>query len=140
MAFLDLGDPKQARADGKLRTEVAVWLTTVTAEGQPQSTPVWFRWDGDTFLIYSQPDRPKVRNIASDPKVSLHLVGDADGEDAITFEGEAAVDPSVPPADQLPGYMVKYTRLVEGFGWTPASMAADYSVAIRVTPTRIRIL
>jgi PPOX class probable F420-dependent enzyme len=111
MGCLDLGDPKQARVDGKLRTEVAVWLTTVTSDGQPQSTPVWFRWDGDTFLIYSQPDRPKVRNIASDPKVSLHLVGDTDGEDAITFE-EAVVDPSA-PADQLAGYMVKYTRLVE---------------------------
>jgi hypothetical protein len=33
MAFLDLGDPKQARFDGKLRTEVALWLTTVTADG-----------------------------------------------------------------------------------------------------------
>src|SRR4029079_15077003 len=135
MAFLDLGDPKQARADGKLRTEVAVWLTTVTAECHPQSTPVWFRWDGDTFLIYSQPERPKVRNIAGNPKVSLHLVGDTDGEDVITLEGEAVVDPSALPADQLPGYMVKYTRLVEGFGWTPASMAADYSVAIPVPPT-----
>ncbi len=30
--------------------------------------------------------------------------------------------------------------LVEGFGWTPAGFAADYSVAIRVTPTRVRIL
>ena len=53
--------------------------------------------------VYSQPDRPKVRNIAGDPKVSLHLVGDTDGEDVITFEAEAVVDPSAPPADQLPG-------------------------------------
>ncbi|MEO8423410.1 MAG: TIGR03667 family PPOX class F420-dependent oxidoreductase [Actinomycetota bacterium] len=140
MAFLDLDDPRHVRADGKLRSEIAVWLTTVTPDGQPQTTPVWFRWDGDTFLIYSQPDRPKLRNIAQDPKVSLHLVGDREGEDAITFEGTAVVDPSVPRADRLDGYMEKYTALVERFGWTPSSMAADYSVAIRVTPTRVRIL
>lgn len=140
MPFLDLDDPKYARADEKLRSEIAVWLSTVTADGQPQSTPVWFRWDGDTFLIYSQPDRPKLRNIAVDPKVSLHLVGDIEGEDAITFEGTAVVDPSAPPADRLDGYMEKYAYLVERFGWTPSDMAGDYSVAIRVTPSRVRIL
>jgi PPOX class probable F420-dependent enzyme len=140
MPLLDLDDPKHARADEKLREEIAVWLTTVTSDGQPQSTPVWFRWDGDTFLIYSQPNRPKLRNIAADPKVSLHLVGDTEGEDIITFEGTAALDPSAPPADQLGGYMEKYAYLVERFGWTQSDMARDYSVAIRVTPTRVRIV
>jgi PPOX class probable F420-dependent enzyme len=77
---LDADNPKHARADDKLRHEIAAWLTTVTTDGQPQSTPIWFHWDGSTFLIYSQPDRPKLRNIAGNPKVSLHLVGDPDGE------------------------------------------------------------
>jgi PPOX class probable F420-dependent enzyme len=140
MPFLDLDDPRHARADGKLRSEIAVWLTTVTPDGQPQTTPVWFRWDGDTFLIYSQPDRPKLRNIAADPKVSLHLVGDREGEDIITFEGTAALDPSAPRADQLEDYIEKYAYLVDRFGWTPAGFAADYSVAVRVTPTRVRVL
>lgn len=140
MSFLDLDDPKHARADGKLRNEIAVWLTTVNPDGQPQSTPVWFRWDGDTFLIYSQPGRPKLRNIAEDPKVSLHLVGDREGEDIITFEATAELDPSAPRADRLDGYMEKYAYLVERFGWTPAGFAADYSVAVRVTPTRVRVM
>lgn len=140
MPYLDLTDPAHARAEEKLRTEIAVWLTTVTPGGQPQSTPVWFRWDGDTFLIYSQPGRPKLRNIAADPRVSLHLVGDMEGEDVITFEGRAAVDPSAPPADRLPGYMEKYAYLVERFGWSTSGMAEDYSVAIRVTPTRVRVM
>jgi hypothetical protein len=56
METLDANNPKHARADDKLRHEIAAWLTTVTAEGQPQSTPIWFHWDGSTFLIYSQPE------------------------------------------------------------------------------------
>ena len=140
METLDASNPKHARADDKLRHEIAAWLTTVTADGQPQSTPVWFHWDGSTFLIYSQPDRPKVRNIAGNPRVSLHLVGDPDGEDVITVEGIAALDPTAPPVDALPPYVEKYRSAIEGFGWTPASMAVDYSVAIRVRPTRFRVV
>ncbi len=63
-----------------------------------------------------------------------------DAEDAVTIEGTATLDPSAPPADQIPEYISKYLGLIDGFGWTPASFAADYSVAVRVTPTRFRIL
>ena len=140
MSFLDLDDPKHALAEERLRSEIAVWLTTVTPDGQPQSTPVWFHWDGETFLFYSQRGRPKLANIVVNPRVSLHLVGAPDAEDAIAFEGTAAVDGSAPPGDQIPAYIEKYLDLIDGFGWTPASFAADYSVPVRVTPTRISIL
>jgi len=32
---------------------------------------VWFFWDGEEFLVYSQPRRQKLRNIERDPKVGL---------------------------------------------------------------------
>ena len=140
MDALDLTDPAHAAVDERLRGGLVVWLTTVTADGQPQTTPVWYHWDGETFLFYSQPGRPKLRNIAGNPRVSLHPVGDPDAEDAVTVEGTAVPDPSAPKADDIPAYITKYLGLIDGFGWTPASFAADYSVAVRVTPTRIRIL
>ena len=138
-ASLDLDDPKQARADEKLRHEIALWLTTVSPDGQPQSTPIWFDWDGSTILLYSKPGTPKLRNIAANPKVALHLVGDPEGEDIITIEGLAVLDPAAPASDALPAYAAKYRSAIDGYGWTPASMAADYSVAVRVTPTRFRV-
>ena len=139
MPLLDPDDPKHVTVARRLRTEIALWLTTVTADGQPQSTPIWFAWDGATILFYSQPGRPKLANIAANPKVSLHLVGDAEAEDVATFEGMAALDPSAPASDQVAAF-ARYRGLIARFGWTPASMAADFSVAVRVTPTRVRIL
>jgi PPOX class probable F420-dependent enzyme len=139
-AALDLNDKMQARADEKLRHEIALWLTTVSPDGQPQSTPIWFDWDGSTILFYSKPDTPKLRNIAANPKVALHLVGDPEGEDVITIEGIAALDPAAPPSDALPAYAEKYRSAVDGFGWTPAGMAAEYSIAVRMTPTRFRVI
>lgn len=140
MRSLDPGDPAQAEVDARLRRGLAVWLTTVRADGQPTSTPVWYDWDGRAFLFYSQPARPKLRNLASNPKVSLHPVGAPDAEDAVTIEGVAEIDGSVPPADRIETYISKYLTLIDGFGWTPESFAADYSVPVRVTPTSFRIL
>ncbi len=139
MPFLDPGDTKHAHAEERLRTELIAWLTTVTAEGQPQSTPVWFHWDGETFLLFSQPDRPKLHNIASDPKVSLHLEGGEEGEDVVIFQGTAEIVRDGPPATRVPEYVEKYRTQIAGYGWTPESFAADYSFPIRVSPTRVRV-
>ncbi len=139
MAFLDPRRRKHAYAGKRLRTDLIVWLTTLAPEGQPQSTPVWFLWDGDVFHVYSQPDKPKLRNIRANPRVSLHLEGGEEGSDVVTFEGRAEVAANGAPATSSPEYIKKYRRLIEGFGWTPESFAGDYSVPLRITPSRARI-
>ncbi|MEJ7654272.1 MAG: pyridoxamine 5'-phosphate oxidase family protein [Chloroflexia bacterium] len=67
----------------RLQEEEIIWLTTVRADGRPQSVPVWALWDGETFLIYSKPDQPKTRNIAANPRVSLNLNSNARGGDIV---------------------------------------------------------
>ena len=51
----------------RLATEEIVWLTTVTGKGQPQSSPIWFLWDGESFWLRSQEHAAKVRNIGGQP-------------------------------------------------------------------------
>lgn len=63
--MLDPSNQAHAKAAERLRAEPVAWLTTVRADGQAQSTPVWFLWDGDTFLLYSQPDAQHVRNVTA---------------------------------------------------------------------------
>ncbi len=127
-----------ARVARRLRDEQVIWLTTVRADGTPEPSPVWFLWDGSTFLIYSQPDKPKLRNIARDPKVALHFNSDPAGDDVVIFTGEAKVDTGVPPATQVPDYLAKYRQGIRNIGMTPDSFAQSYSVPIRVTPTKLR--
>jgi PPOX class probable F420-dependent enzyme len=135
---LDLDSPAGARADRRLRTEQILWLTTVRADGQPQSSPVWFVWDGETFLIFSQPAAQKLRNLAANPRVAVHVDTDAAGEDVLTIDGTAAVDADVPSSDQLEEYQVKYREGIQAMGLTPAELAGDFSVAIRIRPARVR--
>ncbi len=139
MVLLDPKDPKHVHARDRLRTDLIAWLTTVGPAGQPQSTPVWFWLDGEAFLLYSRPGRPKLRNIAANPLVSLHLEGDGVGGDNVIVEGTAAVTPQAPSANEVPEYLEKYRARIDGYRWTPESFAADYSVAFRIAPMRIRV-
>ena len=136
--MIDRTTPKGARADARLRTEVVAWLITVSPDGQPVPTPVWFWWDGDTILVFSQPDRPKLRHIAANPRVSFAMRTDELGDEITVISGTAAVDTASPSADRLPSYVQKYGALIERLGADARSFAAEYSVPVRITLTKLR--
>lgn len=125
-------------AAARLHAEEVAWLTTVGDEGQPQPSPIWFLWDGETALIYSQPDTPKTRNIARHPRVAMNLNGDERGGNIVILTGEARIVADAPPADRHPAYLEKYRAGIARLGMDPAGFAATYSTAILFTPTKLR--
>lgn len=136
---IDTGTEFGQRVRRRLRDELIIWLTTVDGKGTPQPSPVWFLWQGsDTLLIYSQPDKPKLRNIAARPKVSLSFNTDEVGDDVIVFAGTAEIVPDLGPATGIPGYIAKYETGIANLNSTPDQFAAEYSVPIQVTLERVR--
>ena len=127
-----------ARAEQRLRQEALIWLVTVREDLTPQASPVWFLWDGETVLIYSQPGTPKLRNIGRNPTVALNFDSDGRGGDVVVLTGKAAIDPQAPPLDQVAAYVAKYRENIERMNITVANFAKAYSAAIRVTPTSVR--
>ena len=123
-----------------LKNQYFVWLTTVDAKGTPQPRPVWFIWEEDSFLIFSQPNAYKVKHLKNNPKVSLHFnTADEAGEkNVIIFVGEASIDDKAPHANQIPAYLKKYKAGIEGLKSTPEEFAREYSTAIRIKPTEVR--
>ena len=122
----------------RLKEEQIIWLTTVRGDGMPQPTPVWFLWDGETFLIYSQPNAHKLRNLAHNPKVALNLNSDADGGKVLILFGQARIDPGAPLAHLNPAYLEKYKGGIADIEMTPENMGNEYSTAIRITPEHVR--
>ena len=96
-ATLDPATTEGARALGSLATDKTGWITTVDGDGQPQSSPIWFLWDGGEILIYSH---KRARRNA---------------------------------------YLAKYEPHILAYGWTADWFAAEYPVALRITPTRWRV-
>lgn len=123
-----------------LNKEYFVWMTTVGSDLTPQPRPVWFIWDNDTVLIFSQAKAHKLKHLAHHSKVALHFnTPDELGEkDVVVILGEAIVDSKVPPAYKVPAYLKKYRTGIKGLGVSPEDFSNDYSVAIRVTPMSVR--
>lgn len=136
--MLDLTTEFGQRVARRLKEERIIWLTTVGPDGTPQPRPVWFLWDGETFLIYSQPDTHKLRHIAGNPKVALNLDSNGRGGDIVVFAGQASIDSDAPPANEMVAYTDKYQQGIAGIGMSPEKFAKNYSVALRVRPISLR--
>jgi PPOX class probable F420-dependent enzyme len=134
----DSGSPKDAHALARLEGDKIAWLTSVTADGQPQTFPVWFLWEGGEVLVYSSKKAKRNANIAVNPRVSIHLDGDPDGGDLVIVEGTARIDDATPSPDRHAAYMAKYGEwMVRDLGSVDAFLA-EYIVPLRITPTRGR--
>ena len=136
MGVLDLTNEQDVHCDQRLRSEQIIWLGSTRPDGQPHVVPVWFDWDGRTLIIFSQPGNQKVKNLRHDPRVTLHLETVNDGSDIVIVEGTAELLSE--PASEVvsAAYLEKYATGISNIGYTPESMIASYSQAIRVTPTR----
>jgi PPOX class probable F420-dependent enzyme len=124
----------------RLATAPLGWLTTVRADGQPQSSYVWFHFDGNDLLVCSEPTAAKVRNLAVHPLVSFHLDGDGSAGGAVlTIDGRAEVLSADPDADRVQAYLAKYDELIRtGLNSTPERLRGQFSATILITPTRVR--
>ena len=138
MGAIDITSELGERAERRLRSERTIWLATVAPNGTPSVRPVWFVWDGDTFLVFSQPSSAKVRHIAANPSVCLHLDADEWGENVVIVSGEARMAPDHPPADETPAYLEKYAWGFERLGVSASDYANDYSTPILITFSRLR--
>jgi PPOX class probable F420-dependent enzyme len=138
MLTIDTGTSLGSRAAGRLDDEIVVWLTTVAPSGTPQPTPVWFYWTGAEFLVFSQPDKAKLRNLTTNPRIAVNFNGTETGGDIQVFTGHAEVDKEGPSADELERYDAKYDDAIKGLGMTRESFHAEYSVLIRIVPDKLR--
>jgi PPOX class probable F420-dependent enzyme len=122
-----------------LKNQYAIWLTTVDSNLTPQPRPVWFIWEHDSFLIFSQAKAYKVVHIKKNPKVALHFNTDETGDKhVIVLTGEASIDANCPPAYQVDAYFEKYKQGISDLDMTPEGFSNEYSVALRIQPTEMR--
>lgn len=57
-----------------LNSPIHVTLATTMPDNTPQTTVLWFKWDGENVLLSTARGRQKTENIEKNPQVSLMFV------------------------------------------------------------------
>jgi PPOX class probable F420-dependent enzyme len=73
-----------------LNSTALAHVATLGPDGAPQSSPVWFGWDGE-FVMFSQYiGRQKLRNVQARPQVALSIVDPGDPYRYLELRGVVA--------------------------------------------------
>jgi PPOX class probable F420-dependent enzyme len=134
----DTGSDTDTHALERLATDMIGWLTTVRADGQPQTFPIWFLWDGAEILVYSDRRAKRNENIATNPRVSFHLGDDGRGSDIVIVDGEARIDAETPAPEANEAYNAKYGEWIRDSFSTAEEFTSVYNVPFRIRPVRGR--
>ncbi len=115
-------------------------LTTMMADGQPQSSLVWVDHDGDCARINTTLQRQKGRNLLANPKASLLVVDPDNSGRFIQVRGEAELieDGALEHLDALTR---KYTRHPRYYGciYPVDQQARETRVICRIHARRITL-
>ncbi|HSL75977.1 MAG TPA: pyridoxamine 5'-phosphate oxidase family protein [Candidatus Limnocylindrales bacterium] len=113
-----------------------VWLGSVRSDGRPHLVPVWFVWDGSSFVVFSKPHAQKVANIRADPRVTVAIGQPDERFDVELVEGIGQLEPARADVAASDAFAAKYRRLAATAGVTIDQFASIYSQAIRIHPLR----
>ena len=98
------------------------------------------RWDeaASNFLVYNLAHAKRLDFVRRNSQVALNFDGYGTGSGIIVFTGHAQISPSEPSADQHPLYLAKYHHWMTSMFGSPERFAAEYSVALRISPIKVR--
>ena len=117
------------------RTYLAI-LATVYPSGGPQAFPVWYEFDGESFLVTTEAEAAKVYNIRHNPQVALCITDTSRWMKSLTVRGRARVVPDNRLAQELHRKLaLRYLGPQQGSEWAD-SMAGENMVLIRIEPEK----
>jgi PPOX class probable F420-dependent enzyme len=115
-----------------LESTALAHVATLGANGEPQSSPVWFGWDGE-FVRFSQyVGRQKLKNVQQRPQVALSIVDPADPYRYLELRGDVvAIDDDI-DHEFINSMAQKYLNVPVN----PYGSPEQHRVIIKIRPTR----
>lgn len=106
-------------------------LATISPDGRPQLSAVWFLFEDGTFRISLNTKRQKVKNLRRNPACTLFVIDFANPSRYLEVRGDAELSPDEDYvfADRLGAKYGADVRTIDAPG--------DTRVAVTIKPTRI---
>jgi PPOX class probable F420-dependent enzyme len=121
--------PPESHAD-LLDKPTFAHLATVRPDGSPQSSVMWFAWDGELIRMTHTKTRQKFRNLAEEPRVALSI---ADPDDQYRFLEVRGTVESVVDDDAEASF---YQSLQKRYGQSYPIGDADVRVILTIRPDK----
>lgn len=131
----------RSEIDSFLAAQHTCRVGTVSGNGQPHVTPLWFAWDGASVWLYSIVDSQRWADIARDPRVSVmiddgHRYAELRGVEIV---GSAQTIGDVPRTATPDARLSQPERLFAEKYFDSADFVSDGRHAwLRVIPERLR--
>lgn len=105
-------------------------LATIHPDGSPQSSVMWFAWDGSRLRMTHTKTRQKFANIAKEPRVAISI---ADPNDEYRFIEVRGTVESIEDDDEIASF---YKSLQSRYGKDYAIPDAHVRVIITIKPEK----
>jgi PPOX class probable F420-dependent enzyme len=102
-------------------------IATLRPDGSPQSSVMWFAWDGERVRFSHTRSRQKYRNLENDPRLSFHVQDPDNPYRALEVRGR--VESMVPDAGTA-----FYRSLQKRYDFVTPVFDADVRVIITIAP------
>lgn len=126
-----------AQAQSFLDRMLTATVSTVGPDGAPHSVPVWYRFSGDVFTVWTDTSRLWVKNIERSPLVSIVVAEHVPPFAAVVARGAAEVAVDEPGTDE------EIRKIAERY--LPAHEVGDYvaqwgglRTIVRIKPRQMR--
>ena len=110
-------------------------------DGTPRVVPIWFHWDGETIVLGSPPNAPKVDVLPDNSKVALTIDRDEFPYHALLIRGIADVETVDGVTPEYEACAQRYFGEEQGREWVEGvRQMSPQMVRIRVRPEWVSIL
>ena len=115
-------------------------LSLVRADGSPRALPVWYRWDGERVLVWTDRRFPWVARLLEDPRVAFAVFEHEPPFRAVYIDGAASVREGSVAAlrEDIRGIVARYRTPDDVERTIDAYDHGDLKAIVTITPTSIR--
>jgi PPOX class probable F420-dependent enzyme len=113
-----------------LESTALAHVATLGPDGEPQSNPVWFDWDGEHVKFSQTKTRQKYHNLQRDPRIALSIVDPENPYRYLEIRGEVTRIEEDPNIDFISSMAKKYL----GLDKYPYHQPGDERIVVFVRP------